>query len=149
MARKKTADSPLPGVATLRDPLEEIFLCDIIASPSNDALRLIYADWLDEQGDPHSELIRVQCRLTSDGLDPAERDSLYHREQQLLRENEERWLGPRIKLGDVSFERGFLRRCQLPYLLSGEEAHRYASQPIFALLSLAGRNLWDWQDRKS
>jgi uncharacterized protein (TIGR02996 family) len=35
------------------------FLQAIAADPTNDGLRLIYADWLEDQGDPRCELVRV------------------------------------------------------------------------------------------
>jgi uncharacterized protein (TIGR02996 family) len=38
----------------------------ILANPADDTLRLAYADWLDENGDPaRAEFTRVQCRLAS------------------------------------------------------------------------------------
>lgn len=36
------------------------FIDAIIKSPDDDQLRLVYADWLTERGDPHGELIRLQ-----------------------------------------------------------------------------------------
>ena len=47
--------------------LEDAFLQDICGRPDDDAPRLIYADWLEEQGGAadlaRAELIRVQCEL--------------------------------------------------------------------------------------
>lgn len=38
------------------------FLEQILAEPSEDAPRLVYADWLEEHGDAdRAELIRLQC----------------------------------------------------------------------------------------
>jgi uncharacterized protein (TIGR02996 family) len=49
--------------------LEEGFLADIIEHPDDDAPRLIYADWLDDHGQPkRADFIRVQCQLAR--LDP-------------------------------------------------------------------------------
>jgi uncharacterized protein (TIGR02996 family) len=42
---------------------DDAFLADIIANPDDDNLRLIYADYLDERGDPRGEFIRVQIEL--------------------------------------------------------------------------------------
>ena len=40
------------------------FLRAIIEHPEDDTPRLIYADWLEENGDPdRAEFIRVQCEL--------------------------------------------------------------------------------------
>jgi uncharacterized protein (TIGR02996 family) len=38
---------------------ERGFLEAIAAEPDDDGLRLIYADWLEERGDPRGELVRV------------------------------------------------------------------------------------------
>jgi uncharacterized protein (TIGR02996 family) len=43
--------------------LDAAFLRAILENPDSDAPRLIYADWLDEQGDTRGEFIRLQCRL--------------------------------------------------------------------------------------
>jgi len=52
---------------------DAIFLQDILKHPEDDALRLIYADWLEEHGDPDwAEFIRVQ--IASARL-PPEQDS--------------------------------------------------------------------------
>src|SRR5262245_36776173 len=40
------------------------FLQEILADPDDDVPRLIYADWLEEHGDPlRAEFIRAQCEL--------------------------------------------------------------------------------------
>lgn len=41
-------------------------LAAVIANPKDDLCRLIYADWLDERGDPRGEFVRVQCELARD-----------------------------------------------------------------------------------
>ncbi len=48
----------------------ESFQKAIFKEPDDDAIRLIYADWLDENGEPlWAELIRVQCEIAT--LTPA------------------------------------------------------------------------------
>jgi uncharacterized protein (TIGR02996 family) len=46
---------------------EKALLAAIWAAPHDDLPRLVYADWLDESGDPakaaRAEFIRVQCEL--------------------------------------------------------------------------------------
>jgi uncharacterized protein (TIGR02996 family) len=37
------------------------FLQALLAAPEDDALRLVYADWLEERGDPRGEYLRCQC----------------------------------------------------------------------------------------
>jgi uncharacterized protein (TIGR02996 family) len=45
-------------------PIERTFLTDIFATPEDDTPRLIYADWLEDNGRPErADFIRVQCRI--------------------------------------------------------------------------------------
>jgi uncharacterized protein (TIGR02996 family) len=47
----------------------DAFLAAILAEPDADVHRLVYADWLDEHGDPdRAEFIRVQCAVAIDPL---------------------------------------------------------------------------------
>src|SRR5262249_10795928 len=58
----------------------------ILAAPDDDAPRLVFADWLDEHGEPdQAEFIRLQC--ATDRLPPTSRrwQSLHDRAQRLLR----------------------------------------------------------------
>lgn len=45
----------------------DAFIQAICQDPQNDTIRLIFADWLDERGDPLGEFIRVQIRLHHEG----------------------------------------------------------------------------------
>jgi uncharacterized protein (TIGR02996 family) len=82
---------------------EDGILQAIIADPDDDTPRLVYADWLEENGQPdHAELIRLQC-------DPA-RQEPGQREKGLLVKNAARWLGPLVEpVESYSFDRGLLR----------------------------------------
>lgn len=40
------------------------FLRQIAAQPHDDGLRAVYADWLEDQGDPRGEYIRLELELT-------------------------------------------------------------------------------------
>lgn len=44
---------------------ESDFLNGIRATPEDNTLRLIYADWLDEHGKPGGEFLRVECEMFS------------------------------------------------------------------------------------
>ncbi len=39
---------------------DDAFIEAIRASPADHALRLIYADWLEERGDPRNQLLRLE-----------------------------------------------------------------------------------------
>jgi uncharacterized protein (TIGR02996 family) len=49
-------------------PEESAFLRAVHAAPGDSAPRLVYADWLDERGDPRGPVIRLDERLK--GMDP-------------------------------------------------------------------------------
>ncbi|MBN9119670.1 MAG: TIGR02996 domain-containing protein [Planctomycetes bacterium] len=95
------------------------FLSAIRANPDDDTARLVYADFLDEQGGPadaaRAEFIRLQTRLAAlDEADPA-RAALEDRENELLRAHERAWLGqlrPALAKGlsRWTFERGFVSK---------------------------------------
>jgi uncharacterized protein (TIGR02996 family) len=42
---------------------EDAFVRAILASPRDDALRLVFADWLEERADPRGEFLRILVRL--------------------------------------------------------------------------------------
>jgi uncharacterized protein (TIGR02996 family) len=91
----------------------DAFLQDIIAHPDDDTPRLIFADWLEEQGDAASvtraEFIRVQCALVASQLQEQLRAELIRREQQLLGDWAEEWARPIRRLVRFwNFHRGFI-----------------------------------------
>ncbi|MCE9562988.1 MAG: TIGR02996 domain-containing protein [Planctomycetes bacterium] len=73
---------------------EAALLRTIRETPEDDTVRLVYADLVEEEGDPaRGEFIRVQVALANTSeTDPARRP-LEEREHELLAENESRWLG--------------------------------------------------------
>ena len=96
------------------------FLQAILDAPNNDAPRLVYADWLDEHGDAHGELIRVQCELSRHRIGDPDRRDLEQRERRLLSKHAVAWFGPLKSLRrDDNPTRGFLP----PIKLSAWQAH--------------------------
>ncbi|MBO0696795.1 MAG: TIGR02996 domain-containing protein [Zavarzinella sp.] len=87
----------------------------VVAAPHDDAPRLIYADWLEENGSSdRAEFIRVQCRL--DRLDDhaPERPALEGRERQLWLKNKASWRAPLPRRMRVfPFRRGFVHPTNL------------------------------------
>jgi len=88
-------------------PDEAALFAAICDAPDDDAPRLIYADWLDEHGDPErAEFIRIQCRLAEfqrlveqrsldTSLAARGINELDPREQELLGAHARRWFdGP-------------------------------------------------------
>ena len=88
-------------------------LAAVLASPADDAPRLVLADSLLEQGDPRGEFIIAQCKLAGRLL-RRDRSRLEARAAELLAEHQEEWLAP-IGLGDsyVTWARGFVESVSL------------------------------------
>ncbi len=92
----------------------DAFLQDIIAHPEDDTPRLIFADWLEEQGGPRdrarAEFIRVQFALAGLPAGDLRRPPLEQRERDLLLAHEQEWTAGLREL-DVwtwKFRRGFV-----------------------------------------
>jgi uncharacterized protein (TIGR02996 family) len=89
------------------------FLQAILVDPDDDAVRLIYADCLEERGDPRGEFIRVQCELAR-GPTGRQRTRLENREQELIRQHEKEWVQPIRSLANGwTFRRGFIDRVRV------------------------------------
>jgi uncharacterized protein (TIGR02996 family) len=86
---------------------EDAFLRAIEASPGDDAPRLIYADWLDERGDPRADFIRLHLALAAAAPDRAERVAAEHELSSLRKGCGPAWLAviepERIKLTNAPF----------------------------------------------
>lgn len=89
---------------------EAAFLRAIQDDPNDDVARLVFADWLDEHGQPErAEFIRVQIELTKLDEGNPRKHFLNHRQEVLRAKYEKVWLQPLPKLHHAQFEfrRGF------------------------------------------
>ncbi|HEY8504059.1 MAG TPA: TIGR02996 domain-containing protein [Gemmataceae bacterium] len=107
---------------------ERAFLEQVRARPDDDAPRLIYADYLEERGDPRGEFIRLQCALAELPPTDPDRARLAAREQELRERHGAEWAGavPRLVSG-WEFRRGFIEEVALPagaFLESAAELFR-------------------------
>lgn len=93
----------------------EPFLQAIAANPDDDAPRLIYADWLEEQGDARGEFIRLQCQLETLAPYEPRATKLAQRVIELQREFGQGWIEPIASVGalQVGFRRGFVDEATL------------------------------------
>jgi uncharacterized protein (TIGR02996 family) len=90
---------------------ENAFLCAIREDPTDDGLRRIFADWLEDNGEPErAEFIRTQVALAEMGAEDPRRASLLDCERALLKEHQAAWLGAPWSewLARCRFWRGFL-----------------------------------------
>jgi uncharacterized protein (TIGR02996 family) len=95
-----------------REEMEAAFFRAIREAPDDNTPRLIYADWLQENGDPErGEFIHVQCELSRPDLEATRRPVLRQREEQLLAKNRKAWLAPLpnfLRRMQPEFRRGFV-----------------------------------------
>lgn len=126
---------------------QQAFLQKILAEPDDDAPRVIFADWLEEQGDPdRAAFIRVQCELARRGSDDDLYSDLQARERRLLVANAPRWcedwfIGHR-------FRRGFLEalRCGSPAHLLDHAERLFREGPIREIWFDTQEDVWDPQE---
>jgi uncharacterized protein (TIGR02996 family) len=78
----------------------DAFLRAIREHPDDDTVRLVFADWLDDRGDPLGGFIRLQIELEPirDQLDNPHVQDLTEREAVLLGTHGHDWLGPAVDL---------------------------------------------------
>src|SRR5687768_16098443 len=103
-------------------------LAAIRASPRDEGLRLVYADWLEEHGDEQDRrlaaFIRVQCQLEPLRDLPRDGDvvALHEEEEAALGKSRDRWLGrpfintawQHYEYASFAFRRGLLEQATLP-----------------------------------
>jgi uncharacterized protein (TIGR02996 family) len=120
---------------------EHAFLRAIKEEPLDDGPRLIFADWLEENGQPErAQFLRLQVELARRPGDDPERPGLEAHQRQLLAEHGARWLGPWAKgkwakgpwaKGKWEFRRGLLHI----------ECH---AAKLFKLLAANGEAALEW-----
>jgi uncharacterized protein (TIGR02996 family) len=123
---------------------QQAFVQAIDEAPADDAPRLIFADWLDEHGQPdRAEFIRVQCELERLWAGDKRAAELRRRSLALLAEHETRWLGEWADLlVRWTFRRGFLDSVVVtpgPFLNHGGELFRLHPVRQVAFVNDAGR----------
>src|SRR5690349_706677 len=74
---------PPPPPARPTSPEEQAFVQVVVAEPADAGLRLIFADWLEERGDPLGEYLRLRCRLARLAADDPQRGGLEVRARAL------------------------------------------------------------------
>jgi uncharacterized protein (TIGR02996 family) len=135
-------------------PHERAFLDEICSHPEDDAARLVYADWLDERGQPHrAEFIRTQVQLATMGIeggagappyppgpeDAHGRHQLEQREWELLTAFRDEWrevLPAWAREAAHEFRRGFIAYLRITAM----QFMRYA-RTLFRTVPIQGLHL--------
>lgn len=126
--------------------LRELFAA-VLAAPSDDAPRLVYADALSERDDPRGEFITVQCKLAAGRSSPRVMKQLRAREAELLAAHREEWFGPIEKwlrqndaygLSQLKVHRGFVMQCRVQVTAPDTLALLFEKAPVLERLLLRG-----------
>lgn len=123
-------------------PEEAAFLDRVCADPDDDAPRLIFADWLDERGDPRGEFIRVQVALARMPAADPRRGPLTNREAALLARFHVPWSDPLKGIaGWTEFRRGFVETVNIDgrsFLRRADDLFRLAPVRHVRILDIGG-----------
>ena len=94
--------------------MEDAFLQAILERPDDDVPRLVFADWLEEQGNPRGTFIRLQCqRAKLTQYDP-EWKQLLAQESALLKQFEAEWSKTVLRWVDqAEYRRGFIEHVRV------------------------------------
>jgi uncharacterized protein (TIGR02996 family) len=112
------------------------FLQTILASPDDDAPRLVFADWLEEAGDcDRAEFIRLQCEMARLTKDDPRAKRMVSRERELLAQHYMEWQTDLPQLEEVTwggFHRGFVGaiRIESAEAFADQAATIFAAAPI-------------------
>lgn len=128
---------------------EKALLRDVVDSPEDDAPLLRYADWLEQQGSPQGEFIRVDCQLEHMAEDDPTRPPLDARWSELYEAHAEAIVSPlkKVRLMPVlagqnypalSLKRGVLGRVYVekPRVFPKRMAELFALAPLIDELIL-------------
>jgi uncharacterized protein (TIGR02996 family) len=84
---------------------EQAFLDHLKADPSDDVTRLVYADWLEERGDPRGAWLRAEHELAATSEDDPRYDALDLEVGEQSRQLDSEWLAAAGRRWDVWLDR--------------------------------------------
>lgn len=121
----------------------DAFLRAIAETPDDDAPRLIFADWLDDNGEPErAEFIRLQCREARLGPGDPRAGDLHSRAEEILAAHKPAWVPPPAQRQGVYT---IFRRGLLDYLggddMTDEDLHALAGNLELSRLSVGGEGV--------
>ncbi len=135
----------------------DAFLRTIRENPHDDGPRLVFADWLEEQGEcDYAELIRTMCeraRLVSSGTDEATKRKMAEREDKLRDANPNRVEMPELA-GVVwgPFHRGFISTVRAvsaaAFLRERRGSSNWPRSPASGSICWTSRVRFRWPNRR-
>lgn len=108
---------------------QEAFLKEILANPADRDVRLVFADWLEEQGQARGELIRLQIQLEK--MKPGERGYATLRKKERALFNESPPYGDRPGISGWEYRAGFVEKIEMTLTaLLKNAAEIFAHSPV-------------------
>jgi len=130
---------PAPKAPTKATGNEGDLLAMIAKAPKDDAPRLVYADWLLEQGNGFGEFIEVSCKLAPLDFDDPTYDETQAKADKLEKKHAKAWLEPiRPFIRSWAFERGMISRVTCDAALFTQAADAIALRAPRAMIELTG-----------
>lgn len=112
---------------------EAALLAAVHASPADDAPRRVFADFLQERGDPRGEFITLQLADDADSKKRAEK---------LLKTHGKNWLDGLTIVKTPRFERGFLSSAKVTFKTQ-REAEQFGALPAWATVERLELASWN------
>jgi uncharacterized protein (TIGR02996 family) len=122
-SRQPRSTKTAPAAKPSSLPVEGRRLLDaVLADVDDDEVRLVFADWLSDRGDPRGEFIHLQCALGRPLVNASGRawtrprfagdpEELEKRERKLLSAHQKEWVAPvRSTIRTWNWSRGFIDR---------------------------------------
>jgi uncharacterized protein (TIGR02996 family) len=128
---------------------ERAFLNAICECPEDDTARLVYADWLADNGESdRGEFIRVDIELArtppNTEEDERRRKVLFDRRDELLKKHQVAWLAPFMPFAkESSFVRGFVQSLEVPANTFLQHAEKWFSLTPLTRIKITSSNMWD------
>jgi uncharacterized protein (TIGR02996 family) len=99
----------MPNKRTQRPAVveEDRFIQAILADPDDASIRLVYADWLEERGDPRGEFLRLEAALMGLPREDERWDGMAARLRELRATIDRDWL--------TALGRSPIEMCELPF----------------------------------
>jgi uncharacterized protein (TIGR02996 family) len=110
---------------------DDTFVEAIRAAPDDHALRLVYADWLEERGDARGQLLRIVHEMSQTAICSAQYRKLRHRRDRLAQSCDPGWLKFMLRpsFPEIRTKLQELERLDSARAIFASDAHQYRLNP--------------------
>src|SRR5581483_11308551 len=121
---------------------QQALLAAILAQPDDDTPRLVYADWLDENGQPdRAAFVRAQIEAARAEPYSKQARAAEKRAGAIREKRRHTWAAPLPGTYDIDFERGFIG-----HITAGTFGFREAAAGLFAAHPIRSLRVEQYED---